>query len=142
MCSVLRHNVAPRIGNDAVRIWPYAGKPEYPALLRTSDKDVPSHNVTGAENQQERLIERRKWMIGFVDGEGCFSTRLARALSGCGKQAMRPDSRRSSELFADDGLEQIHRRAHQNPQRPYARCPRHRVMRWSHLHGDMQGVAS
>ena len=33
-------------------------------------------------------------------------------------------------------------RADQNPQRPYARGPRHRVMRWSHLHGDMQGVAS
>ena len=25
--------VAPRVGNDAVRIWLYAGKPEYPALL-------------------------------------------------------------------------------------------------------------
>jgi hypothetical protein len=29
--------------------------------------------VTGAENQQERLIEFRGWVIGFVDGEGCFS---------------------------------------------------------------------
>jgi hypothetical protein len=29
--------------------------------------------VTGAENQQERLIESRGWVIGFVDGEGCFS---------------------------------------------------------------------
>jgi len=28
--------VAPRIGNGAVRIWLYAGKPEYPALLMTS----------------------------------------------------------------------------------------------------------
>jgi LAGLIDADG DNA endonuclease family protein len=33
-----------------------------------------SDNVTGdAENQQERLIEFRGWVIGFVDGEGCFS---------------------------------------------------------------------
>ena len=31
-------NAAPRIGNDAVRIWPYAGNSEYPALLMaTSD---------------------------------------------------------------------------------------------------------
>jgi LAGLIDADG endonuclease len=29
--------------------------------------------VSGAENQQERLIESRGWVIGFVDGEGCFS---------------------------------------------------------------------
>ena len=29
--------------------------------------------MTSAENQQERLIEFRGWVIGFVDGEGCFS---------------------------------------------------------------------
>jgi hypothetical protein len=32
-----------------------------------------SDNPSGAENQQERLIELRGWVIGFVDGEGCFS---------------------------------------------------------------------
>jgi hypothetical protein len=38
-----------------------------------------SDNVTGdAENQQERLIEFRGWVIGFVDGEGCFSIGLVR----------------------------------------------------------------
>ena len=31
-----------------------------------------SDNLSGAENQQERLIELG-WVIGFVDGEGCFS---------------------------------------------------------------------
>ena len=30
-----------------------------------------SNNATSADNQQERLI-RLGWMIGFVDGEGCF----------------------------------------------------------------------
>jgi hypothetical protein len=35
--------------------------------------------VTGdAENQQERLIESRGWVIGFVDGEGCFSIGFVR----------------------------------------------------------------
>ena len=29
-------------------------------------------NVMGADNQQERLI-KLGWVIGFVDGEGCFS---------------------------------------------------------------------
>ena len=31
-----------------------------------------SDNATSAENQQERLI-RLGWVVGFVDGEGCFS---------------------------------------------------------------------
>jgi hypothetical protein len=33
--------------------------------------------VTGADNQQERLIELG-WVIGFVDGEGCFSVGFVR----------------------------------------------------------------
>jgi hypothetical protein len=32
-----------------------------------------SDNPAGAGNQQERLIELRGWVVGFVDGEGCFS---------------------------------------------------------------------
>ena len=40
--------------------------------------------MTGAENQQERLIEFRGWVIGFVDGEGCFSIGFVR-------QPRRPD---------------------------------------------------
>jgi hypothetical protein len=33
---------------------------------------MDSDNPNGAENQQERLI-RIGWVVGFVDGEGCFS---------------------------------------------------------------------
>jgi hypothetical protein len=51
----------------------------YPALPRNVRMDVyHGDNVTGAENQQERLIEFRGWVIGFVDGEGCFSIGLVR----------------------------------------------------------------
>lgn len=39
---------------------------------------------------------------------------------------------------ADDEPEEVARRADQNPQRPYAGGPGHWIMRWSHLHGDMQ----
>ena len=46
------------------------------------------------------------------------------------------------DVMRDDEPEEAQARAHQNPQRPYARRPGHRVMRWSHLHGDMQGTAS
>jgi LAGLIDADG endonuclease len=48
--------------------------PMYPALPRNVRLGVyHGDNVTGAENQQERLIEFRGWVVGFVDGEGCFS---------------------------------------------------------------------
>ena len=70
--------VAPRGGNSAVRIWPYAGKPGVSRTTVDVRPDVYSDNVTGAENQQERLIEFRGWVIGFVDGDGCFSIGLAR----------------------------------------------------------------
>ena len=36
-----------------------------------------SDNVRDAENQQERLVHRG-WIVGFVDGEGCFSCPIFR----------------------------------------------------------------
>ena len=33
---------------------------------------MPSKNVSSADNQQERL-RLSGWIVGFVDGEGCFS---------------------------------------------------------------------
>lgn len=32
----------------------------------------PTDNVSDAENQQERLV-KTGWIVGFVEGEGCFS---------------------------------------------------------------------
>ncbi|TLY19397.1 MAG: hypothetical protein E6K66_11010, partial [Nitrospirae bacterium] len=37
---------------------------ENPVVLNSSD------NPSGADNQQERLSA--DWVVGFVDGEGCF----------------------------------------------------------------------
>jgi hypothetical protein len=38
---------------------------------------MDSHNPSGADNQQERPgIEQ--WIVGFVDGEGCFSISVVR----------------------------------------------------------------
>jgi hypothetical protein len=42
-----------------------------------SDTTSSCENVMGADNQQERLI-KRGWVIGFVDGEGCFSIGFVR----------------------------------------------------------------
>ena len=36
-------------------------------------------NVTGADNQQERFI-KLDWVVGFVDGEGCFSIGFVRQM--------------------------------------------------------------
>jgi hypothetical protein len=52
--------------------------PVYPALLVVVRSDAYSDNVTSAENQQERLFEFRGWVVGFVDGEGCFSIGFVR----------------------------------------------------------------
>ena len=41
-----------------------------------------SDNPVGAENQQERLITTG-WVIGFVDGEGCFSIGFVRQPDRC-----------------------------------------------------------
>ena len=36
---------------------------------------MPSKNATGADNQQERL-KIIGWIVGFSDGEGCFSVSI------------------------------------------------------------------
>ena len=38
---------------------------------------MPSKNAINADNQQERL-KNVGWVIGYVDGEGCFSISLFR----------------------------------------------------------------
>lgn len=54
--------------------------PHYSRAVRRAVYD--SDNVTGADNQQERLAELRGWVIGFVDGEGCFSISFLRQRRG------------------------------------------------------------
>ena len=66
---------APRVGNDAVSIRPYAGNPE--DLAVPGGFVNPGDNPTSAGNQQERLI-KLGWVIGVVDGEGCFSLGFVR----------------------------------------------------------------
>jgi hypothetical protein len=111
MCSVRANFVAPRIGNGAVRIWPNAGKPGYPALLhRDVRSDVyDSDNVTGdAENQQERLIEFRGWVIGFVDGEGCFSISIVRQPDRTGRKGYETGYQVSPRFVVSQGVSSVH----------------------------------
>jgi hypothetical protein len=59
--------------------------------------------VTGAENQQERLIELRGWIIGFVDGEGCFSIGFVRQPDRTGRRGYRTGFQVSHEFAVTQG---------------------------------------
>jgi LAGLIDADG DNA endonuclease family protein len=71
--------------------------------------------VTSAENQQERLIEFRGWVIGFVDGEGCFSVSFVRQPSRAGRRGYRTGYQVSPRFTVTQGissvgvLEELHR---------------------------------
>ena len=71
--------------------WLFAGKPEYPAVPvhvsgRTHTADMFGENPSGAGNQQERP-DYEQWVVGFVDGEGCFSVPIFKnATTKCGWQ--------------------------------------------------------
>jgi hypothetical protein len=62
--------------------------PVYPSGTRHSVRAVFSDNPGGAENQQERPI-RIGWIIGFVDGEGCFSVGFVRQPDRAGRRGYR-----------------------------------------------------
>ncbi len=49
----------------------------YPALLTVRGDRYGSDNVSGADDQQERL-RLEGWIAGFIDGEGCFSVNMNR----------------------------------------------------------------
>jgi hypothetical protein len=53
--------------------------PKYSFGNQTSDGvcEPSSENLSDAGNQQERLI-KIGWIVGFVDGEGCFSINIVR----------------------------------------------------------------
>ena len=79
--------------NVTLSIRLYAGKPEYPSgtrrRLSVVMEGIGSDNPDGADNQQERLVEFRGWVIGLVDGEGCFSIGFVRQGGGRGRSAYR-----------------------------------------------------
>ena len=91
-----------------MRIWPYAGNSEYPALPRDVRPDVyHGDNVTGADNQQERLIEFRGWVIGFVDGEGCFSIGFIRQQDRPGRAGYRLGYQVAHEFAVTQGASSV-----------------------------------
>lgn len=79
---------------------------ENPVVSRTTRgvrMDVYSDKVTGAENQQERLIEFRGWVTGFVDGEGCFSIGFVRQPCRAGRSGYRTGYQVTHEFVVTQG---------------------------------------
>ena len=64
--------------------------------------------MTGAENQQERLIEFRGWVIGFVDGEGCFSIGFIRQPSRIGRSGYKLGCQVSPRFVVSQGVSSVH----------------------------------
>jgi hypothetical protein len=60
----------------------------------------------GAENQQERLIQLG-WVIGFVDGEGCFSIGFVRQPDRPGRKGYRTGIQLSHEFSVTQGARSV-----------------------------------
>src|SRR5437588_10753685 len=65
-----------------------------------------SDNPAGAENQQERLI-RVGWVIGFVDGEGCFSIGFIRQPDRKSRRGYRTGYQVAHELAVTQGAQSV-----------------------------------
>ena len=63
--------------------------------------------MTGAENQQERLIEFRGWVIGFVDGEGCFSIGFVRQRCRPGRSGYKIGYQVAHEFGVTQGAQSV-----------------------------------
>ena len=86
-------------------IWLYAGIPENLAVLERM-KNAISENPTSAGNQQERLI-MRGWVIGFVDGEGCFSIGFIRQPDRINRKGYRTGYQVAHEFAVTQGAKSI-----------------------------------
>ena len=86
-------------------IWLYAGIPENLAVLERMENAI-SENPTSAGNQQERLI-KRGWVIGFVDGEGCFSIGFIRQPDRINRKGYRTGYQVAHEFAVTQGAKSI-----------------------------------
>ena len=65
-----------------------------------------SDNPSGAENQQERLRQEGS-VIGFVDGEGCFSIGFVRQAGGRGRAGYRTGYQVAHEFAVTQGASSV-----------------------------------
>src|SRR5437588_2470225 len=65
-----------------------------------------SDNPSGAENQQERL-RQQGWVIGFVDGEGCFSIGFVRQSGGRDRSGYRTGYQMAHKFVVTQGAQSV-----------------------------------
>jgi hypothetical protein len=63
--------------------------------------------VTSAENQQERPFEFGSWVVGFVDGEGCFSIGFVRQGDRAGRRGYRTGYQVAHEFAVTQGAQSV-----------------------------------
>jgi hypothetical protein len=63
-------------------------------------------NLDSAENQQERL-RQEGWVIGFVDGEGCFSIGFVRQSGGKGRKGYKTGYQVAHEFAVTQGAQSV-----------------------------------
>ena len=68
--------------------------------------DLKSENAASADNQQERLIDLG-WIIGFVDGEGCFSISFIRQKDQMKRKGYRTGFQVSHEFVVTQGEKNV-----------------------------------
>jgi len=65
-----------------------------------------SNNLWSADNQQERLV-RIGWILGFVDGEGCFSIGFVRQPGRTDRQGYKTGYQVSHEFAVTQGARSV-----------------------------------
>ena len=66
---------------------------------------MPSKKVSHADNQQERLI-KIGWVIGFTDGEGCFSVGFVKQADRIEKHRIRRGYKTGYQIFHEFAVTQ------------------------------------
>ena len=79
---------------------------EHPRISQYSGSPGQSDNLWSADNQQERLV-RIGWILGFVDGEGCFSIGFVRQPGRTSRQGYKTGYQVSHEFAVTQGARSI-----------------------------------
>ncbi len=78
---------------------------EYPSISQYLC-DNEGDNLWSADNQQERLV-RIGWILGFVDGEGCFSVGFVRQAGRTNRQGYKTGYQVSHEFAVTQGARSV-----------------------------------
>ena len=79
---------------------------EHPSISQYFGRNDQSDNLRSADNQQERLV-RIGWILGFVDGEGCFSIGFVRQPGRTNRRGYKTGFQVSHEFAVTQGAKSL-----------------------------------